>query len=244
MRHPNLSYAVLDRSGEITSVSRGWIAFARSEGLRLARHGVGCNYLDYCPQSPTRGLAQQIRALLSGKLDLVSTLYPCHSPSQNHWFILIGLPNVTKSKIEGATLYHVDVTTLLQEDPQILDQLASDIDSAISARERDIVGSSLNKVISEHFSDQNSREAQGAMGPRWDVLTPKEKEVALLVAQGKTNAEIAESVGSKVNTVKRHVAAIMKALRLKTRTQIAVWCHSHRGRRKSPTKGRPAAKLF
>jgi len=54
-------------------------------------------------------------------------------------------------------------------------------------------------------------------------LTMRERDVALLVTQGKSNLEIAEELVLSRRTVEVHVANIMTRLGVRTRAQIAVW---------------------
>jgi predicted ATPase/DNA-binding CsgD family transcriptional regulator len=57
----------------------------------------------------------------------------------------------------------------------------------------------------------------------FDSLTPREREVAALVAQGKSNHEIAEALVVADRTVETHVSHILSKLGFTSRTQIAVW---------------------
>lgn len=52
-------------------------------------------------------------------------------------------------------------------------------------------------------------------------LTPREAEVALLVARGPTDAQIAERLGVSVHTVRRHVSAVRTKMGVDTRTEVA-----------------------
>ncbi|WP_369371040.1 response regulator [Promicromonospora sp. Populi] len=54
------------------------------------------------------------------------------------------------------------------------------------------------------------------------VLTPREREVLGLVAQGMTNAEIATALVVGVETVRTHVASVLAKLRARDRTQAVV----------------------
>ena len=54
-------------------------------------------------------------------------------------------------------------------------------------------------------------------------LTPRELEVAALVAEGLTNAEIAQRLVLSPGTVANHLAHIMRALGTRNRVQVAVW---------------------
>jgi DNA-binding NarL/FixJ family response regulator len=54
-----------------------------------------------------------------------------------------------------------------------------------------------------------------------DQLTHQEQKIVALVAQGLTNKEIAQRLGSSPLTVRNQVKAIMRKLELKNRVQVA-----------------------
>ena len=54
-------------------------------------------------------------------------------------------------------------------------------------------------------------------------LTPREREVARLVAEGKSNREIAEALVLSERTVENHVGNILMKLGFDSRAQVAVW---------------------
>jgi DNA-binding NarL/FixJ family response regulator len=70
--------------------------------------------------------------------------------------------------------------------------------------------------------------------PDVDNLSPRQREVLLLIAAGKTNLEIADELSCSLNTVKRHVTAVLQKLRLPNRTRAAALANElnlrHRGR--------------
>ncbi|MBG6103223.1 DNA-binding NarL/FixJ family response regulator [Micromonospora vinacea] len=63
---------------------------------------------------------------------------------------------------------------------------------------------------------------------RLALLTPREREVVLAIAQGHSNAEIAGELLMSVTTVKAHVSHILTKLDLDNRTQIALLAHDGR----------------
>jgi DNA-binding CsgD family transcriptional regulator len=60
-----------------------------------------------------------------------------------------------------------------------------------------------------------------------DLLTRRQQEVAGLVAQGLTNAEIAERLVLTPGTVANHLEHILRRLNLRSRSQVAVWAVEH-----------------
>jgi DNA-binding NarL/FixJ family response regulator len=59
--------------------------------------------------------------------------------------------------------------------------------------------------------------------PARPELTPREHEVIALVAQGKTNQQIATRLGVTERTARTHVSNILAKLGLTSRTQAAMW---------------------
>jgi DNA-binding NarL/FixJ family response regulator len=69
---------------------------------------------------------------------------------------------------------------------------------------------------------QPPREGERRRVPKPEELTPQEAEVLRLLAQGRTNPQIARTVLSSVSTVKIHVQNIIAKLGVSDRTQAAV----------------------
>jgi DNA-binding NarL/FixJ family response regulator len=58
-------------------------------------------------------------------------------------------------------------------------------------------------------------------------LSPREREVAVLIVSGLSNREIAESLVISERTVEHHVSSILGKLGLDTRGQVGVWAVQH-----------------
>jgi DNA-binding NarL/FixJ family response regulator len=54
-------------------------------------------------------------------------------------------------------------------------------------------------------------------------LTKREREVASLVAEGKSNREIADQLVVSERTVEKHVESTLMKLGFNSRAQVAVW---------------------
>jgi DNA-binding NarL/FixJ family response regulator len=61
------------------------------------------------------------------------------------------------------------------------------------------------------------------------ALSPREKEVLSLIAQGASNKEIAHELYISERTVKAHVTSILSQLNLRDRTQAAILATQYRG---------------
>ena len=59
------------------------------------------------------------------------------------------------------------------------------------------------------------------------VLTPREREVATLLAYGHTNTEIAERLAISVRTAEMHRANAMRKLTATTRADVVRWALDH-----------------
>ena len=68
-----------------------------------------------------------------------------------------------------------------------------------------------------HEGDQQEHVTSSAL----ERMTPREREISLLIAEGKSNKEIADRTQLSTNTVKSHVRNVMEKLVLHSRLQIA-----------------------
>jgi DNA-binding NarL/FixJ family response regulator len=60
------------------------------------------------------------------------------------------------------------------------------------------------------------------------VLTPREREVALLVARGLSNKQVARELGLSTGTVKQHLHRIFQKLGARNRRALRVHGHFQR----------------
>lgn len=100
----------------------------------------------------------------------------------------------------------------------VIDRLAATLDSDTAKQ----FATRAMALIPRTPRPTASQQAKAAYGG----LTAREREVAALVAEGKTNREIAERLVLSERTVEKHVENAMHKLGFDTRTQVAVWAAS------------------
>ncbi len=81
----------------------------------------------------------------------------------------------------------------------------------------------------EHIADQIAALAGDRRPPTTLALTPRERDVARLVAGGQRNRAIAASLGISEGTVKMHLHNVYAKLGLESRTQLAMSVRSTAG---------------
>lgn len=89
------------------------------------------------------------------------------------------------------------------------------------------IDTSLTKrVLREVVERRGTRPVVAVQRP--DLLTARELDILLLLAQGMSNEEIADELVLEVSTVKSHLARMMPKLGVRSRLQAAVWAYQNR----------------
>ena len=83
----------------------------------------------------------------------------------------------------------------------------------------------VTRRLIEHVADDGLGARRTRACALLDGLTDREREVALAIGQGKSNAEIAGELYMSVATVKAHVSRLLQKLELNNRVQIALLAH-------------------
>jgi DNA-binding NarL/FixJ family response regulator len=86
-----------------------------------------------------------------------------------------------------------------------------------------ILSPRITRRLMERAAMEGGSRAEAQAG--LEALSPREHEVALAIAQGQTNAEIAAELAMSVPTVKAHITHVLTKLGLTNRTQIALLVH-------------------
>jgi len=85
----------------------------------------------------------------------------------------------------------------------------------------------LDPAVTEKVLERVRRMASGTATDELAGLTGQERKILMLVAEGKTNKEIAAEVFLSDKTVKNYVSSILSKLNLQRRTQAAAFVAKH-----------------
>jgi len=86
-----------------------------------------------------------------------------------------------------------------------------------------LISPSVTVRLLRHLAPRSSDHHLSPTEPLTEPLTDREAEVARLVAQGRTNAEIGTALFITAGTAKTHVANIQRKLDVRNRVGIAAW---------------------
>jgi DNA-binding NarL/FixJ family response regulator len=109
--------------------------------------------------------------------------------------------------------------------PQILDAIRKVVD------DEPMLSPSVTRTLIRRLRDQSGVDESGvadrtaAAEIRLALLTDREREVALAVGRGLSNAEVARELYLSVPTVKAHVSRLFDKLQVTNRVQIAICVH-------------------
>ena len=90
---------------------------------------------------------------------------------------------------------------------------------AAAARGESLLDSAVTQKVLERMRKANERKADDPL----DTLTDQEHKILLLIAEGKTNKEIALDVFLSDKTVKNYVSNILNKLNLRRRSEAAAF---------------------
>ena len=139
--------ALLDHQGVIQLVNRNWRDFSDDNGGTPGEYGIGSNYLALEKSSPcemnscftaSAALSEEernlidatkgIRSVLSGSTDRFEMTYPCHSPSQQRWFMLTVTRFADESTL-SVVVAHENISKLVLAEKHAVMQSKQMVDS-------------------------------------------------------------------------------------------------------------------
>jgi len=109
--------ALVDEGGCVLAVNKAWRDFSLENNAQGPSCEVGVNYLEICDQATgdcakeAKAAAEGIRQVLSGERGLFTLEYPCHSPTEQRWFLLTASA-LSQFSLAGAVITHSNITSL------------------------------------------------------------------------------------------------------------------------------------
>lgn len=86
-----------------------------------------------------------------------------------------------------------------------------------------LLGPAVTRRLVDDFAARGAAQPDADLAP----LSPREREVLRGLARGRSNAEIAADLVVAPETVKSHVAEVLRKLSLRDRIQAVVWAYEH-----------------
>lgn len=196
---PIANSAVVDRSGVIISVNDAWRRFGAANGLRTPDAGVGQNYLHFCSFADPAS-----PAILSDYQALLAGRRDLISFLYDCHSDREERWFTVVAFPQGPSRFviaHVDVTRLIRQGRARPDNGTSEAAAPAGDGDPDLV----------------------------EQLTPRQRQILVLLAEGKTNREIAAALSTSPHTVRNQVSTILRRLRLKNRVGAARLLVDRRG---------------
>jgi pimeloyl-ACP methyl ester carboxylesterase/DNA-binding CsgD family transcriptional regulator len=122
-------------------------------------------------------------------------------PVANGYHLARQIPKAVLVELDG-----VEHTYFLGDQAGTLEAIRDFVDSQVAS-------GSLRAAV-------RRAERKGAYGIGWSALTPAEREVAMLVAEGLTNAQVAERLGTSPFTVDGRLRRVFTKLAVTTRVEL------------------------
>jgi DNA-binding NarL/FixJ family response regulator len=88
-----------------------------------------------------------------------------------------------------------------------------------------ILSPTITRRLIEHATAGEGRERRRHAREQLNLLTEREREVAVAIGHGKSNAEISRELYMSIATVKAHVSRLLEKLEFNNRVQIALLAH-------------------
>ena len=88
-----------------------------------------------------------------------------------------------------------------------------------------ILSPTITRRLIEHATESEGGERRRRARDQLDLLTEREREVAVAIGRGQSNAEISRELYMSIATVKAHVSRLLEKLEFNNRVQIALLAH-------------------
>lgn len=143
---------VIDQQGAIIYVNHAWTNFGRQNGHPDERGWQKINYLAICDASAVAGecfggdAAQGIRQVMAGDRELFYLEYPCHSRTENRWFMM----RVSPLALPGQNLHVIS-------HQNITERKLAEIEATNLSRTDGLTGTANRRHFDEHLQSEWKR---------------------------------------------------------------------------------------
>ena len=177
--------AILDEQGVIVAVNDAWRRFGMANHYEDSNWGVGRNYLGICQEAignqteNAKNVAEAIQQLLCGEKDDFQMEYPCHSDTEQRWFLL----SLTRFNFEDQTWLvaaHKDISkgTVAEQGLQLRNRAMAAADEGITITDATQTGnpiiyanSGFLRITGYSLDQVLGRNCRFLQGPKTDQQT-------------------------------------------------------------------------
>jgi DNA-binding NarL/FixJ family response regulator len=129
-------------------------------------------------------------------------------------------------KASGAPVAAVDMRRYAQLVSRVKSHLGEDAFTTDWAAGCDLpIDSAVDLALQVTLTD--GATPQAAPVDESSLLSPRQRRVAQLIANGSSNRDIADALVLSIKTVETHIQHIFAKLNVKSRAEIAVWASRH-----------------
>jgi len=97
---------------------------------------------------------------------------------------------------------------------------AGAIDFLVKPADGEALLAAIERAIARDAASHRQREERAALHVRYESLTPREREVCVLVAGGLLNKQIADRLGTSEKTVKAHRSQVMHKFQIRSVAEL------------------------
>jgi len=178
--------ALLDAQGTIVSVNEAWRRFANANVLHAPGPGLGLNYLEICDRAQgdysteAQQVAAGIRSVLGRGQKSFSIEYPCHSPTEQRWFLLTVTP-LSDDRANGAVVMHLNITERKRSEEK---QRASELEFRSMAESMPQMvwmtrPDGWTTYVNQRWVDYSGLSFEESLGHGWgEVFHPDDQQLA------------------------------------------------------------------
>jgi signal transduction histidine kinase len=118
--------AVIEKDGRIVAVNEAWRRFAsRNDARSPSAVSEGANYFEVCSNASDEGseyawkAMEGIKSVLEGRKKMFTMEYPCSSPDETRYFVMVVVP--LKRPEGGGVVTHTNITRRIQAEKELLE---------------------------------------------------------------------------------------------------------------------------